>query len=82
MTSLVTGRMVKVRHNGLNQSECLPPLRPPISNNDAFVWGCTPLVCSQTHTQANVGHPTLSQMVTQKEAGGGEQRVNPAGVEL
>lgn len=59
MTSSVTGRMGKVRHNSLNQSGCLPPLRPPLTNNNAFVRGCAPLVCSQTRTQTKVKHHTL-----------------------
>lgn len=36
MTSSVTRRMGKVRHNTLNQSDGPPPLRPPQTNNGAL----------------------------------------------
>lgn len=58
MTSSVTGRNGKVRHNSLNQSDCPPPLRPTRTNNNAFVWGCTPLVRSYTHTQTHTDQST------------------------
>lgn len=82
MTSWVTGRMDKVRHNSLNQSDCLPPLRPPLTNNDAFVWGCTPLVCSQTHIRRPTWGILHVLRQAQKELGEGEQRINTARVKV
>lgn len=80
MTSSVTGRMGKVRHNSLNQSDGPPPLRPPHTNNNAFVCGCTPLARSHTHThtpdtlkQSKAEHPTLFQKVTKGEKEAGHQ---------
>lgn len=62
MTSSVTGRMGKVRHNSLNQSDCPPPLRPPHTNNNAFVSGCTPLARSHTpHTTHHTPHTNKSK---------------------
>lgn len=82
MTSWVTGRMDKVRHNSLNQSDCLPPLRPPLTNNDAFVWGCTPLVCSQMHTHRPTWGILHILRWSQKELGEGEQHINTARVKV
>lgn len=70
MTSTVTERMGKVRHNSLNQSDCrLPsgPLAPTIT--PLYEAALHSRVCTHTHTQTKAQHPTLSQTVTKREDG-------------